>query len=402
MSQESFDPFLPGHANSAWPLLKSLREQTPVAPIARGMFYVTRYDEARAVLRDVEHFSSAAGFRAPGVEVPEEDRVLGEQDPPQHPFIRRLVLSAFNVAAVRKQEPFIRDQARALLEAIPNSATVDLVEAFTVPLPNLATVHLLGFPLGDAKRIASWSREVMDSEWPAMNRTERGVGFDGAFPEFTAYIDDHIAHLRSAESIGEGGESLLVQLMKAELDGQALSDRQLRALVHNLLIGGITTTSQLLGNAAYELLSSEELACQIREDPSKIPQMLEESMRLAPPVMFIPRGCVKQVEIGGVLIPAGAKVIVGTASANRDERVFAEADEFVVPREGAERHLTFGFGPHLCLGAHLARTVGRIGIEELLGRFPQGSIELASGYVFEKVASFFEHGPRSLEVVTTL
>jgi cytochrome P450 len=121
---------------------------------------------------------------------------------------------------------------------------------------------------------------------------------------------------------------------------------------------------------------------------------------VAPPVLFAARGCVRDTAIGDAEIRAGERVIMGTGSANRDERIFEAGDEFRIDRPNSDQHLSFGHGPHVCPGAALARTVARIGIATFLERFAPGSVRLAPGYEFENVSTFFEIGPRRLPVET--
>ena len=151
------------------------------------MAYVTRHAECRAVLRDTSSFSNASGMKAPGVAIPREDRILGELDPPDHTRVRRVMVTALTPKTVHDAESFIRSAAGTLLDAardaVERNGVVDLVTAFTVPLPNRVTVHLLGFPSEDADLLARLAKELMESEFPLRNRTERGEGFANAFPE---------------------------------------------------------------------------------------------------------------------------------------------------------------------------------------------------------------------------
>jgi cytochrome P450 len=398
----AFDPFDPGQAQRAWPLLAELRREGAVAQLAGGMHYVARHAECRETLRDTDAFSNASGMKAPGVEVPFEDRVLGELDPPQHGVVRRVMVTALTPRVVHAAESFMRATASALLDALPAGETSDLVPAFTVPLPNRVTVHLLGFPPEDADTIAAWAKELMESAFPRTNRTERGEGFAEAFPAFAGYIDDKVEK-RSAEV--ERGEDVpddvLTRLIRLEVDGVRLTRRQLRALTRNLITGGLTTTSQLLGNLFYQLLTVPGLEDAVRASEDARVTAIEESLRIAPPLLFVARGCKRDTEIGGCPVHAGERVIVGTGSANRDERVFDDGDEFRVDRHNADAHLTFGYGSHVCPGAALARVEARIGLEAFLDRFPAGSVRLAPGYEFENVPTFFEIGPRRLSVVTS-
>jgi cytochrome P450 len=125
---------------------------------------------------------------------------------------------------------------------------------------------------------------------------------------------------------------------------------------------------------------------------------IEESLRVAPPLLFVARGCVHDTSIADTQVHEGERVIVGIGSANRDERLFDGGDEFRHDRTNADQHLTFGYGPHVCPGAALARVVARIGIATFLDRFPSGSVRLADGFEFENVPTFFEIGPRRLPV----
>ena len=395
----TYDPFQVEQPDRTFARLHELRAEGPIVPIGDGMYYVTSYEEARRVLRDAEHFSNAEGFRAPGVSVPVEDRMLGEQDAPQHPGVRRIVMSAFNPAAIRLEEEFVRDRARALLSALDTPGTVDMVPAFTTPLPNDATVHLLGFPMDDAPRIAAWSKEVMESEWPAMNRTERGEGMEGAFPEYTRYVDAFVLDLRQAIAAGTAGDSLIARLITADVGGEPLSQRQMRALVFNLLLGGLTTTAQLLGNVIYQLLVSDSVAPVAAASDAGRAAFIEECLRVYPPVMLIPRGCVAETTVAGTTVKAGERVIVGSACVNRDEALFDASEEFDPARPNGDRHLTFGFGPHICAGAAMARSGALIGLDEFLRFALPRNARLPDGFTYENVPTFFEYGPKSMPVI---
>jgi cytochrome P450 len=398
-TEAPYDPFAVEAPERTFAHLRRLRAVAPVVTLTEGMHYVTSYDEARQVLRDTEHFSNALGFRAPGVEVPAEDRMLGEQDAPQHTRVRRVVISAFNPAAIKREVGFVRKRAHDLLAALPPSGTVDMVPAFTNPLPNDATVHLLGFPMEDSAQIAAWSKEVMESEWPAMNRTERGDGMAGAFPEYTAYVDTHIARARQQVGLERDLDTFTTRLVNTEVDGQHLSDRQVRALVFNALLGGLTTTAQLLGTMIHQLLTTDSVSELLGADQDERARFIEECLRVYPPVMIIPRGCVRQTEVAGTTIQAGDRVIVGTACVNRDERQFDDSEVFAADREQADRHLTFGFGPHLCAGAAMARSVASVGLDEFLCFAQERRARLSPGFAYETVPTFFEYGPKSLPVV---
>jgi cytochrome P450 len=396
--EHPFNPFDADQVHDAWPLLAELRRRAPVARVEGGMHYVTRHAECQAVLRDATSFSNASGFKQPGVEIPLEDRVLGELDPPLHTSVRRVMVTALTPRVVHAAEDFIRETADDLLDQLPVPGRADLVPAFTAPLPTRVTTYLLGLPPDDADRLAAWAKELMESGFPATNRSERGEGFARAFPEFAGYIDDQIDARARAAAAGETGTGVLARLLALEVDGERLTRRQVRALTRNLITGGFTTTSQLLGNLLHTLLTDPAIDATVREDEQALRVAVEESLRLAPPVLLVPRGCVRDVTIADTTVHAGERLIAGTASANRDERVFDDPDAFLPHRPNADQHLTFGYGPHVCPGAALARIEARIAITAFLERFPPGTVRLAPGYEFENVPTFFEVGPRELPV----
>ena len=397
-----FDPFDASRSRDAWDTLREFRNESPVATLASGLRYVTRYEEARAVLRDTATFSNASGLKAPGVEIPEEDRLLGELDPPRHTAVRRVMVTAMTPKVVHAAEPFIAGTAATLLGALP-ADRFDLVSSYTTVLPNRVTMYLLGFDPAEADQVARWAKELMESTFPALNRTERGVGFAAAFPEFAGYVDERIAarraHLDADADASAAPDDVLSRLIRLEVDDTPLPPEQLRALVRNLITGGLTTTTQLLGNLLHEMLRSPATEAALRADRARIPVAIEESLRLAPPVLFMARGCVRDTQIGGCPVHAGERVAIGSASANRDERVFPRADDFDLARPNADQHLTFGYGAHVCPGATLARAVARIGLESVLDHFASGELQLEPGFVFEQVPTFFEHGPKHLPVV---
>jgi cytochrome P450 len=335
------------------------------------------------------------------VEIPIEDRILGELDPPLHTPVRRVMVTALTPRVVHAAEPFMRETAKRLLAAIPVPGDADLVPAFTTQLPNRVTVHLLGFPPEDAERIAVWAKSLMESAFPRTNRTEQGEGFANAFPEFAGYIDQKIEERASTAGV-EDATDVVSRLLTLEVDGKRLTRRQVRTLTRNLITGGFTTTSQLLGNLLHQVLVDPEVEAAVRDDPAARERAIEESLRFAPPIMFVARGCVRDTAIGvGTDVREGERVIVGMASANRDEQLFDDPEQFHVDRENADQHLTFGFGPHVCPGAALARVEARIALETFLEHFPAGSVRIAPGYEFENVPTFFEVGPVSLPVVTS-
>ena len=294
---ENSDEFEAGQGQNAWPLLAHMRDESPVVEIASGMRYVTRHAECRDVLRDPRSFSNASGMKAPGVDIPVEDRLLGELDPPRHTLVRRVMVTAMTPKVVHAAEPFIARRPPRC--STRSRATVDLVPAFTVPLPNRVTMHLLGFDPADADQLAAWAKGLMESTFPATNRTERGVGFAARSPSSRATSTTRIDERAAQLAAGTAPDDVLARLLQLADDGEQLPRRQIRALVRNLITGGLTTTSQLLGNLLLEILTDPDVERAIRADDDALRRAIEESLRLAPPILFMARGCVRDIEIGG-------------------------------------------------------------------------------------------------------
>jgi hypothetical protein len=239
----------------------------------------------------------------------------------------------------------------------------------------------------------------MESEFPLRNRTERGEGFVNAFPEFAGYIDEQIDEREARLRAGGAPDDVVSRLLELEIEGARLTRTQVRALTRNLITGGLTTTRQLIGNLLHSLLTVDGLDAAARADDAVLRNAIEESLRTSPPLLFVARGCRRDETIAGEPVVAGERVVVGTGCANRDEDVFTDAERFVADRPNADQHLTFGYGPHVCPGATLARVVAHAGIEEFFAKFAAGAVALAPDHRFENVSTFFEIGPRRLPIV---
>jgi cytochrome P450 len=180
-------------------------------------------------------------------------------------------------------------------------------------------------------------------------------------------------------------------------DGWSIGAHHARTLVVNILAGSLSA-SYMLGNLFYRLLSDPSFGDALRRDSAKIPKAVEESLRFEAPVVFLFRTAREEGEIGGCPVHRGEHVMLGIAAANRDEAAYPDAESFRLDREDPVEHLSFGFGPHICLGNHLTRMIGRVALEELLSASEDRKFELAPGYVWECVNHLQEYGPESLPV----
>jgi len=393
----AFDPFDAAQTQNQWQQLARMRREAPVSRPQPGFVYVARYDDVRAVFRDAATFSSREGFRGAGVVVPEEECFLGELDPPAHPRLRALMLQAFRPGLERHAEPFTRGYAEAKLRALIAKGGGDLVSELGIHLPPAVTAHVLGIPTDDIERVGYWGFELLHSTWPALNRTARGEGLHGAFPEFAAFLDAQIAWRRRAS---RPPDDLITRMIRATDAGRLLSDRQIRTLCANCLLAS-QSTANLIGNLLHRFASDRDFERRLRAEPALVPAAVEESLRFEPPVLFLFRTAKRDTELSGEKIRAGERIILGIASGNRDERVYPRADEFWLERgwPDAPEHLTFGPGPHLCLGNQLARMEARVVLELVMELLPEGALRLAPGYRRTLVPMFLEYGPERLDLV---
>ena len=394
----AFNPFDPDETQHMWDLLARMRAEAPVTHPMEGMAYIARYADNAAVFKDAKRFSSAGGFRGPGVVVPENESFLGEIDPPLHPRIRRLLLRAFTLQQANASEAWIRRRVRTMFDTFAAKGGGDLMHDIAVPLPGSVAAHALGIPDEHHDQVAQWCHDLLHSTWPQTNATERGQGIAGGFPEFAELLDSLIAERRALGA--DAPDDLMSRMVNASADdGWHLSDVHIRTLSVNTLAGSLSTT-YLLGNLFHRFVTDpENFTAVLRAEPAKIPMAVEESLRFEPPVLFLFRTATADTEIAGCPIAKGERIITGIASANRDETVYDHADEYRLDRDTLPDHLAFGVGPHICLGDHLTRVEARVVLEEMLDVFGRGVLKLAPGYERRLVPMFLEYGPESLDVV---
>ena len=388
MRREGFDPVRE---------MTALRDDEGVRQVetAFGMpaFLVARHADVKAVLADSARFSndSRRAFDAPGApKLSDEERdrmragnLLGV-DPPEHTRLRRMLTPEFTVRRMRRLEPriveIVDDHLDAMEKAGPPS---DLVADFALPIPSLVICELLGVPYADRESFQQRTSKLLDISLPMDERLELGR-------ESREYMADLVARAQAAP-----GEDMLGMLVRDH--GDDLSTDELIGIAGLLLIAGHETTSNMLGLGALALLRHPEQLAPVRDDPAAVAPAVEELLRFLGIVHSgIPRTTTRDVEVGGIAIPADSLVILALATANRDPRFLADGDRLDVTRDAAG-HVAFGHGVHHCLGAPLARMEMRIAFPALLRRFPR----LALAVPFDEVgfrAFHFIYGLRSLPV----
>lgn len=386
--QADFDPLDTQHSIPYEGYAK-LRKEKPVVQTASGVWFLSRQADIIAAAKAVDTFR--ASFREPGTVIPPEEMLISEIPEPRHGRMRKIVNSAIAGHRLNRVEGVARALTEDLVEKALASEEVDLVQDLVVPIPASVIAHLLGAPPEDFQKWADWSDEVVQGDYPRLNRNERGEGLGGAHPEFAAYIDEMIAVRRAAE---DPPDDFVTRLLSTEVDGNRLTMIELRTLLAFLLVSGNETTRHLLSNLIYRLAQDPTLLPALQANPDLIPNAVEESLRFDPPVLVLMRECIQDTEIEGAKIRAGDPIAFGLASANRDEAVYPDPNVFRLDRPQPKAHAAFGGGPHVCPGASLARLEGRILLEVLVDRV--GKVELSPGNVCGKVPIFWANGIGSL------
>jgi cytochrome P450 len=395
----AFDP-MDASKTKDWDLLARVRASSPVLRPTPGVVFTARYDETATVFKDARRFSSAGDMRAPGVTVPEEESFLGELDAPLHPKIRRILLRGFTPARAAADEPWARAWVAARLAALEADGGGDLMRRLAIPLPVAVAGHALGVPEELHDDMQRWCDELLHSTWPTMGRTERGEGIEGAFPEFAAAIDALIAERRVPVE-GEPPDLLAVMVQARADDGWRIPEQHVRTLAINILAGSLST-SYMVGNLLYRFITQRaDFAAVLAADRALVPAAVEESLRHEAPVAFLFRRVVDDTTLGGCPVHGGEHIMMGIASANRDDAVYPDASSYRLDRSGSPEHLAFGAGAHLCLGNHLTRMIGKVVLEEVLDRFGTDGLALAPGFEWVCVDHMLEYGPETLDVVVT-
>ena len=373
-----FDPFAPGFTDDPYPQYAVMRAQAPVYEHPFGFWLLTGYDEVSWLLRtpglSVEDGNMAADSLLRqmrdqlygGDEPPRASAVsMLDRDPPDHTRLRRLVSKAFTPRAIQALRPRITELVDGMLDAMAQQGRVDLVDALAFPLPFSVIAEMLGTPPTDHERIRRLTGTVVRSLEPVAD-PELAAAIMAADDELIKIAGEMITWKRANPA-----DDLLTALIHAEDDGDALNDDELVAQTLLLYIAGHETTVNLIAGGTLALLRHPGQLALLRSDPALVGNAVEELLRYDSPVQASRRITLEPVTVGGVTIPAGAFVLASLGSANRDERFWGpDAAELDLRRENARQHVSFGAGPHHCLGASLARLEACIAFERLAARFP--------------------------------
>jgi pimeloyl-[acyl-carrier protein] synthase len=362
-----------------YPLFHRLRREDPVHwdPFLHT-WVVTRYADVLEVLHN---------FSAERTHTPEKLKTMGLgemcpiaqlmvkqmlfMDPPAHTRLRSLASQAFSPGRVEVLRTHIRQITRDLLDAIEAKGQMDVIRDLGEPLPCTVTAEMLGVPLEDANQLKSWSSNFAEMLGNFQHNPEHAPRMLRTVNEMTSYFADAIR-----EQHKKPREGLVHSLMMAEVNGDRLSDEEVVATSIVTMVGGLETTTNLIGNGVLTLLRHPEELRRLKKDLSLIPAAVEEMLRFESPSQHTGRLAPADVQLGGKAIKKGQAVMAVMAAANRDPERFEDPDRFDISRKD-NRHLAFGYAAHFCFGAALARVEGQEAFQAIVQRLD--GLELEPG-----------------------
>jgi len=349
-----------GFSQNPYPYYALLRERMPLmhSPLYGGFWMLTRYEDVRQAALDWRTYtSSVVGVTAIPVITPRTEPMLPiEVDPPLHSRYRALMSPVFSGERIQALRPLVEEIAGSLIDNLLKQGGGDLVADYCVPLSVQTLAAFSGLPAEDTPLWVGWIWKMFDVQHPQ----ER----DTAAREFGAYIDRMIA-----ERIQHPRGDFLSLLAGAQVDGHRLSEKDLHSFSTVLFGAGFETTSDALSVTLHHLAIHADDRRRLAEQTDLIPSAVEEFLRFGSPIQIFGRNTTRAVELHGRVIPKGDVVALAFGSANHDPGVFSDPERIILER-APNRHMAFGSGPHLCLGAPVARLELAVTLQEFLKRIP--------------------------------
>jgi cytochrome P450 len=393
-------------SNRAWGMFDTLRREAPVHWTEEhdggsGFWAVTRYEDIERIDKDPETFTSMkfTNLEEPPEEFQEQRRSLLETDGPRHLAMRKLLMRDFSPAQLRRYEDFLRGLAALTVETALQQEEMDFVDAIAADYPIAVLARLLDTPEGMAQQLISWGNEIIGFSDPEYARVliDSEEARKYRHLPFSSPVSQEIyeyGRTLAAERRGGDGEDLVSKLVnRIPEDGVPLSQRDFDNYFLLLVVAGNETTRQAISHSMKALIDNPDQLQWLRDNPDKTQVAVEEFLRWSSPVYHFRRTATRDVELCGKQIRAGDKVVMWFASGNRDEAKFEDPYTLRLDRMPND-HMTFGKGPHTCMGSNLARLEMRILFETLLPRI--ADIEQTGDVV--RVRSNFVNGIKRFPV----
>ena len=360
----------PGFAEDPFPTYHALLEHTPVKRFADGSVMLSRYADLDRIYRDTKAFSSdkKMEFLPKFGETPlyeHHTTSLVFNDPPLHTRVRKIIMGALTPRAIAAMEPGLIALVDGLLDRMAQKGEVDLIEDFASAIPVEVIGNLFVMPHEERGPLRDWSLAILGALEPTLTPDQHERG-NRAVTDFKAYLADLAARRRRQP--GDPATDVLTRLINGN-EGEQLSDVELLQNCIFILNAGHETTTNLIGNALFELPEWPLEMHRLQENPAMIDTAVDEFLRFQSPNQLGNRITTQPVDFHGETIEAGARIHLCIGAANRDPRQFGDPDRLDLARK-PNRHLAFAQGPHLCAGFSLARMEGRIAIARFLRRFP--------------------------------
>lgn len=378
--QFQFNPLAPESLRDPIQLYKEMREHEPVFRLKGLGWFFMRHDDVMNSFRDNRLSADRSQVmlvqvQAMGIDpqqihhlIDSVRRQMVNWDGAAHLRLRRQASPGFTPQALDVWLPAIRSTMNALMDRVQHQGHMDLVKDISNQLPPLMIAELLGVPTEDREQFQEWGKPIVQMASPTVgtNMHKLAQQADEAIQNVNRYMTDIIERRRHQKD----GRDVL-SLMIHSQEGGKITVEELLANATLILTGGHGTTTDQLSNGVHELLSHPEQLQKLRDDPQLLKSAVEEILRFRPSVPFMHRLAAEDFQLRGKTIKKGDIIFLGMASANRDPAVFPDPDRFDITRDFFNhKHLSFGFGPHHCLGAGLGRRMLEIAIETLIQRLP--------------------------------
>jgi len=379
-----FDHLDPGWIENPYPIWDELREKCPIAHTERfrGVYFPSRYEDVRAVAYDTEHFSSRRIIvrETPPPRIPAPPIT---SDPPEHRPAKNLLLPAFTPDAIKHHEPRTREICARLVEGFAGKQGCDAAADYAQEIPVRVIATMLGLPESEGDRFRQWIHEILELGITRPDILMKAIG------ETEKYFQSEVAKRRAAPT-----DDLISQLAAAKIDGEPISEAHLLGAIRLILIAGIDTTWSAIGSCFWHLAQHPEDRRRLVNQPALIPTAVEEFLRAYAPVTMA-REVIKDTTINGCPFKPGEMVLLSFPAANRDPRMFPDADRVVIDRK-ENRHAAFGLGIHRCIGSNLARMEITVALQEWLKRIPDFRLDPSAKVTWSEGTV---RGPRQLKVL---